>query len=212
MRICTTALCAVFFCGCLSTRQDLRTHDFKVVTNPPGAEVKLRDETGERMIGASPAAGQSRYQVEVHDFNEWSWIAPVVLGVVTAASWSSFEDSISKGGTGDSATPTIVSGTIGGVATTAFLTSLFMNVMMQGLNGQETGSVSHSWDGNMALFRSGVYSTMEVTASKDGFLPASHRIALPSEHKEIHLILKPVKGKRQTEGKQQESHGNPETP
>lgn len=192
MRAIALILSAVCVSGCLSTRHALRTHEFRVVTVPEGARIALRDEAGERILGASPIDAQSRYQVELHDFNEWWWLAPVVLGGMTAASWAWFGSSLSDASAGDDTASVIISGTLGGVAASAFLTSLLFNSLFQSLDGEETGGSTVVWSGDTTMIQPGTRSVIEITATKEGFQPSSHRLRLPSEHEEVHLLLRPA--------------------
>jgi hypothetical protein len=81
--VLTLFLLSTWTTACVETRVVSKPQLLEVKTDPPGAQVWVKDETGKKLVGVSPRQVEIDYQVETESFNKWLWstVAVSALGV-----------------------------------------------------------------------------------------------------------------------------------
>jgi len=172
------AMILVWTSACVNIRSEKKTQALNIATNPVGAEVYVRDEAGQRIIGSSPVTFDREYVEETKDFNGAWWTTLVVSlgvlagGVVLLALGSTadgpIDDAIGKG----AGSSMIFAGGIGTI-----------------LSGIFCGLASAK-EGQSEVIAAPTY----VGARMNGYHQNEIQVPSPGGKKDLSLILKPSGG------------------
>ena len=171
-RFLSVFLAAFLAVGCASTRKEKRTQTIAVNTNPSGAQVWMKYDSGRKIIGTSPTEISRPYEVESKYFNPLIWLFNILpAGIMSIGAFGCLMQNVRPREERDYSTSYTILGVGGGLLLLTFVLC-YLGYSESGKEVPIPGS------------------KLSIGASKDGYLSVNQDIEIPYKYDKINFVLK----------------------
>jgi len=171
------ALGMLLFAGCTSMQTVRRVQQVRVVTNPPGALVRVTDDQGTRIIGHAPVNVETTYlemRRNAFDSDNWAWLLAPSLGMGIIIGECAYSEAGCEGWSCGLVTFSCAVG----AGSAAILSTIIMAAVFGVYEAQDVTEP--------------VYTPLVVEVSAEGYETVTQDMAIPSADGVVKLQLLPT--------------------